>query len=78
VSAIRVLARHLFRDRGHHRVVIDPKASTIRAIRANEKVGFRRIGVMREYEWNVDEGRWADGLMMDLLREDLTEDPEES
>jgi aminoglycoside 6'-N-acetyltransferase len=72
-EAIRVLARHLFADRGHHRIVIDPNAANARAIHAYEKVGFRQVGVMREYEWSAQEGRWTDGVLMDLLRDELTE-----
>ena len=73
-EAIRVLARHLFDDRGHHRIVIDPNAANARAIRAYEKVGFRRVGVMRDYEWSAHEDRWTDGLLMDLLRDQLTDE----
>jgi aminoglycoside 6'-N-acetyltransferase len=39
-----------------------------------EKVGFRRVGVLRQYEWGAGEGRWTDGLLMDMLREDLATD----
>lgn len=70
-DAVRTLARHLFVDLGHHRVVIDPAAHNQRAIRAYEKVGFQRVGVMRRYERGAD-GEWHDGLLMDLLPEDLT------
>jgi len=73
-EAIRVLARHQFRDRGHHRLVIDPNAANARAIHAYEKAGFRRVGVMRQYEWSAHEGRWTDGVLMDLLRDELIED----
>jgi aminoglycoside 6'-N-acetyltransferase len=72
-EAIRVLAAHLIRDRGHHRIVIDPNAANAHAIHAYEKVGFRRVGVLREYEWSAHEGRWTDGVLMDLLRDELTE-----
>ena len=65
-EAIRVLARHLFGERGHHRLTIDPAAANARAIRAYEKVGFRPVGVMRDYERGPD-GTWHDGLLMDLL-----------
>lgn len=37
-----VLARHLFDERGHHRLVIDPAAANTRAIRAYERGGFSR------------------------------------
>jgi aminoglycoside 6'-N-acetyltransferase len=71
-DAIRTLARHLFADRGHHRLTIDPAAHNRRAIRSYQRVGFRPVGVMRRYERGPD-GRWHDGLLMDLLPEDLTE-----
>lgn len=70
-DAIRTLAHHLFADRGHHRLTIDPAVGNQRAIRAYQRVGFRRVGVMRRYERGPD-GRWHDGLLMDLLPEDLT------
>lgn len=69
-EALKLLASHLIHSRGHHRITIDPSADNIRAIRAYEKVGFRRVGVMRKYERGAD-GTWHDGLLMDLLAEDL-------
>ncbi len=69
-EAVKGLARHLFHVRGHHRVVIDPAAENLRAIRAYERAGFRQVGVMRQYERSSD-GRWHDGVMMELLQEDL-------
>lgn len=69
-AAIRLVARHLFEERGHHRITIDPAADNGRAIRAYEKVGFRRVGVLRQYERGAD-GTWHDGLLMDLLRDEL-------
>jgi aminoglycoside 6'-N-acetyltransferase len=69
-DAIRTVARHLFDERGHHRITIDPAASNERAIRSYERVGFKPVGVMRQYERGPD-GTWHDGLLMDLLREEL-------
>lgn len=69
-EAIRLVCRFLFDVRGHHRVVIDPASTNARAIRAYEKVGFRRVGIMRQYERGAD-GSFHDGVLMDLLREDL-------
>jgi len=65
-EALRVVIVHLLNDLGHHRLTIDPAAANERAIRAYEKVGFRRVGVMRDYERGAD-GTWHDGLLMDLL-----------
>ena len=70
-DAVRTLARHLFDHDGHHRLVIDPAASNARAIRCYEKVGFRPVGIMRHYEAD-GRGGWRDGLLMDLLRGELT------
>ena len=69
-EAIRVLARYLFEERGHHRLTIDPAADNATAIRSYEKVGFRRVGIMRNYERGPD-GIWHDGLLMDMLQEEL-------
>jgi aminoglycoside 6'-N-acetyltransferase len=73
-DAVRTLARHLIDDLGHHRLVIDPAAANAAAIRAYEKVGFRPVGVMRRYERGAD-GTFHDGLLMDLLAEELVRDP---
>ena len=76
-EAVRILARHLIEERGHHRLTIDPAADNAAAIRAYEKVGFRPVGVMRSYERGPD-GTFHDGLLMELLAEDLTEQPDRS
>lgn len=69
-EAIRTLARHLFEARGHHRLIIDPAAANVAAIRAYEAVGFRPVGVMRAYERGPD-GTFHDGLLMEMLRDEL-------
>ena len=71
VDAVRTLARHLVDDLGHHLLTIDPAAANERAIRCYEKVGFRRVGVIREY-WTDAAGTRHDGLLMDLLASELT------
>ena len=68
-EAIRRVVRHLFDDLGHHRITIDPAAANAAAIRTYEKVGFRRVGVMRRYERDADGEGWHDGLLMELLAE---------
>ncbi|HEX5936491.1 MAG TPA: GNAT family protein [Actinomycetota bacterium] len=72
-EAVRLLARYLLEERGHHRITIDPAASNAAAIRAYEKVGFRPVGVLREYERGPD-GTWHDGLLLELLTGDLIAD----
>jgi aminoglycoside 6'-N-acetyltransferase len=61
------VVRRLVDERGHHRITIDPAAANAAAIRAYEKAGFRRVGVMRRYERDVDGRGWHDGLLMELL-----------
>src|SRR5919201_4015430 len=72
-AALRVAARWLFDQRGHHRLTIDPACANVRAIRAYEAVGFRPVGVMRRYERGAD-GAWHDNLLMDMLRAELRGD----
>jgi aminoglycoside 6'-N-acetyltransferase len=69
-EAVRRVARHLIDERGHHRITIDPAADNAAAIRAYEKVGFRPVGVMREYERDHEGAGWHDGLLMELLARD--------
>jgi aminoglycoside 6'-N-acetyltransferase len=69
-DAVRALARHLIDDHGYRRLVIDPAADNAAAIRCYRKVGFRPVGIMRQYERGPD-GSWHDGLLMDLLAEEL-------
>ena len=69
-EALQTAIRWLVRERGHHRITIDPAARNARAIAAYEKVGFRPVGVMRQFERGPD-GTWHDNLLMDLLAEEL-------
>jgi aminoglycoside 6'-N-acetyltransferase len=71
-DAVRTLARHLITDHGHHRLTIDPAADNTAAIRSYSKVGFRPVGITRRSERGPD-GTWHDGLLMDLLAEELIE-----
>jgi aminoglycoside 6'-N-acetyltransferase len=73
-DAVRTLARHLFDDLGHHRITIDPTVVNARAIASYRKVGFRDVGVMRQYE-RANDGAWRDSLLMDLLADELTPSP---
>ncbi len=69
-EAVRILARKLIEEDGHHRLTIDPPADNAQAIRAYEKVGFRSVGRLRRYQ-RMPDGRWADGLLMELLADEL-------
>jgi aminoglycoside 6'-N-acetyltransferase len=69
-EALRAAIRWLVDERSHHRITIDPARANERAIRAYARVGFRPVGVLRAYERGPD-GCWRDGLLMDLLADDL-------
>jgi aminoglycoside 6'-N-acetyltransferase len=69
-DAVRAVARWLVEARGHHRITIDPALENRQAIRAYEAVGFRPVGVLRRY-WRGPDGEWQDGLLLDLLAEEL-------
>jgi len=68
-EALRLVAAHLFEERGHHRLTIDPAADNEPAIRCYTAAGFRTVGVMRRYERGRD-GSFHDGLLMELVRPD--------
>jgi len=57
---------YLFEDIGHHRVTIAPRLDNSRAVAAYERVGFRPVGIMRQFERSPDD-RWHDGLLMEML-----------
>lgn len=69
-EALRVAIRH-FIARGHHRFTIDPAADNARAIRTYAGLGFKPVGVLREYERR--DGAWRDGLFMDLLAREFVD-----
>jgi RimJ/RimL family protein N-acetyltransferase len=66
-EAVRLVVDHLIRERGHHRITIDPAADNPGAIRCYEKAGFVPVGVMRLSERSADGRSWHDSLMMELV-----------
>jgi aminoglycoside 6'-N-acetyltransferase len=69
-QVVRMICAHLVDDRGFHRIVIDPEAENEVAIACYRKAGFRPVGVMRRYQRDRF-GVWKDGLLMDLLADEL-------
>jgi len=70
-DAIRTVIGWLAGERGHHRFTIDPSARNGRAIRAYKRIGFKPVGVLRRYERDADGPGFHDGLLMDLLIDEL-------
>ncbi len=69
-DAVATLVEYLISVVGHHCFVTDPAADNSAAIDCYTKVGFRPVGLMRQYERGND-GTWHDGLLMDLLAEEF-------
>lgn len=69
VEAIRAVAAFAFDALGLHRLSVRVLAFNERAIRAYEKVGFRREGIERESA-HIG-GEWRDDVLMGLLSREL-------
>jgi aminoglycoside 6'-N-acetyltransferase len=69
-DAMRTLIAWLVDVRGHHRITVDPAVANARAVHVYGKLGFRPVGVLRQYE-RVEDGSWRDALLMELLAEDF-------
>jgi aminoglycoside 6'-N-acetyltransferase len=67
---VRMICAHLIDERGFHRLTIDPETENAAAIACYTKVGFRPVGVLRQYQRD-DSGVWKDGLLMELLAGEL-------
>lgn len=68
-DAMREALGFCFEQRGHHRATLSTSVENERAVKAYEKLGFRRVGVMRKS--SRYEGEWRDEFLMELLAEDL-------
>jgi aminoglycoside 6'-N-acetyltransferase len=66
-EAVTQVVRLLFCEHGHNRITIDPAVDNVAAVRAYEKVGFKRVGVMRQAERDAGGEGWHDALLMELL-----------
>jgi aminoglycoside 6'-N-acetyltransferase len=66
-EAMRTVIRYLVEDRGHHRITLGTSVENARAIRAYEKIGFRRVGVMRRAARSHLTGDWEDELLMEYV-----------
>ncbi len=68
-EALTILIGHLATV-GHHRFTLDPNVNNAPAIRSYERLGFRRVGILRQYQLRPD-GTHEDGLLMDLVLSDF-------
>jgi aminoglycoside 6'-N-acetyltransferase len=66
-EAMRTVIRYLVGERGHHRITLGTSVDNARAIRVYERVGFRRVGVMRKAARSHVTGEWEDELLMEYV-----------
>jgi aminoglycoside 6'-N-acetyltransferase len=69
-DAIRDALRYCFEERGHHRATLSTAVDNERAIKVYEKLGFRRVGILRKSS-RMD-GEWKDEVFMELLAAEMT------
>jgi aminoglycoside 6'-N-acetyltransferase len=62
--AVMLLVEYLFRDKAARKIVIDPQARNLRAIRCYEKSGFRKVKLLPGKEFH--EGKLEDCWLMEL------------
>jgi RimJ/RimL family protein N-acetyltransferase len=67
--ASRLVALHLIRDLGYHRVQLEVYGFNEPAQRVFERAGFVREGARRSAYWR--HGQWTDGVLYGLVAEDL-------
>lgn len=66
-AVMEAVVRHLTGERGHHRITLSVSVGNDRALRVYEKVGFRRVGVLRKSQRSHTTGEWQDELLMELV-----------
>lgn len=72
-EALALAIQHEFSE-GITRVTLDPNIHNDGAIRSYERLGFERIGVLRDYQVRAG-GTLEDALFLDLTRSDFPEGP---
>ena len=70
-EALRTLCRFAFEEMDLRKIRLDTHAGNEAALRAYEKVGFRREGLLRQEFYR--KGRALDVMRMGLLRDELTQ-----
>jgi aminoglycoside 6'-N-acetyltransferase len=68
-DAMRTVLRHLTEERGHHRITLGTSPANSRAIHVYERLGFRRVGVLRRAQRSHVTGEWEDELLMEYVLE---------
>lgn len=72
-ETLALAIRHEFGE-GVSRITLDPNVHNDGAIRSYERLGFRRIGILRDYQVRPG-GTLEDALFLDLTRSDFPDGP---
>lgn len=72
-EAMALAIQHEFSE-GITRVTLDPNVKNDGAIRSYERMGFRRIGVLRDYQVRPN-GTLDDALFLDITKSDFPDGP---
>lgn len=67
IRVVRLMLEYLFEVEGASRVVLDPHADNLRAIRCYEKCGFRKVKLLPAHE--LHEGEYRDCWRMEATPE---------
>lgn len=68
-DALKVLIKYLFSTYKINKITIEARANNTRAIKAYEKVGFSREGLLREE--NYFKGKFVDCVRFGIIKKDL-------
>jgi len=68
-DALKILIEHLFNSFDINKIVISARANNPRAIKAYQKVGFKKEGLLREEDYFKD--KFIDCIRFGLLRKDF-------
>ena len=74
LAAARALQRHLFAERGFHRLQIEVYGFNERGLRHAERAGWVREGVRRKAYWRNE--TWVDGVLFGLVEDEFVSEPQ--
>jgi RimJ/RimL family protein N-acetyltransferase len=74
LAAARALQRHLFAERGFHRLQMEVYGFNERGLSHAERAGWVREGVRRRAYWRNE--TWVDGVLFGLVEDEFVSEPQ--
>ena len=71
-ETLMMVLKYLFLQLDFHRVSVITQADNVASIKALEKVGFRKEGIMRDYYLSFKDRRRYDAEMLAILRDEFS------